>query len=162
MPGEPLGSADAPHRWEASEVNTDTNWHVTLFGSAHNLSYLVFIAQVSGVQTEAVYTTFKAFKGKLVMEMDIGNQGNIDLFLDFSHRLSRISVGHCAADQFASGLFQFVDLFDRGFHVSSVSLGHGLDCDVRATAYLNAAHVDRLGCSTITHFVLSPTFGKRG
>ena len=91
------------------------------------------------------------------MEVDICDERNMDLLLNLRHGFCSCGIGNSAADQFAARLFQLVNLFDGGLHVSGVGLGHGLDCNVRSAAYLNAAHIDRLSYSTITHLALSPT-----
>ena len=86
------------------------------------------------------------------MKMDIGDERDVDLFLDLGHGLRRIGVGHGAPNQFTARLFQLMNLFDRGLHVSGIGLGHGLDRNVRSAAYLNATYIDRLGYSTFTHY----------
>ena len=48
-------------------------------------------------------------------------------------------IGNGHADDFTAGLFQLLDLFDRGLDVARIRGGHGLDDDGRIAADLNTA-----------------------
>jgi hypothetical protein len=78
-------------------------------------------------------------QGKLVTEMDIGNQRNVDLVFDFPDGGRRCFIGHGDTDEFAARILQLPDLGDRGPYVTRVRRGHGLDNHRRIAADLNTA-----------------------
>ena len=89
------------------------------------------------------------------MKVDIGDKWDMNLLLNLGHGFCGLCVGDGASYQFTTRFFQFMNLFDRGLHVSGVGFGHGLDSYIRSTTYLNATYIDRFGRSTIAHFALS-------
>ena len=148
VPGKTPGAADASHRGQAAEVYSDADGNVPLLGRSHYFAHLVFISEVPRVQAQAIHAAFGALQRQLVVEVNISYQWNADLFLDFRHCLGGFHVGNRTADYFAARFFELVDLPDRRGHVPGVGLGHGLNGDVSAAAYLYAAHVNRFGWPT--------------
>ena len=149
--GKTAGPADAAHGREAAEIHADADGDITFLGSGDDLAHLVFVAQVAGIEAQAVDATLRAFQRKLVVEMDVGDQRYPDLLLDLRHRLGSFHVGHRGADDLASRFLEFVDLPDRRLDVASVGLRHRLYGDVGATANLDSADVHRFGNPALVH-----------
>ena len=151
VPGEAPGAPDAAHRGQAAEIDPDPDGYVPLLGNLHHFFHLVFVAQVAGIQAQAVHPAHSALDGQLVVEVDVGDERDVDLLLDFRHGLGRFHVGHRRPDDVAARLFQFVNLAHGGLHVPRIGLGHGLDGDVGVPAYFHAADVHWLGSASLLH-----------
>ena len=149
--GESPGAANAAHRGQAAEVYADADGDVAFLGGLHHLFDLLFVAQVAGVEAQAVHAAPGALQGQLVVEVNVGDEGNVNSLLDFGHCLGCCQVRHGGADDVAAHLFQFVNLADGGLHIAGVGLGHRLDGDFSPAADLDVAHVNRLGNPPLVH-----------
>ena len=145
--GESAGATDAAHRGETAEVHADADGDVAFLGGLDHFAHLVGVAKVAGIEAQAVHAAGGALQGQLVMEVDIGNQGNVNLLLDLGHCLGGFHVGHRRADDFTTRLFQLVNLAHGGLHVAGVGFSHGLDGNVGATANFHTANVHGFGNS---------------
>ena len=151
MAGEAAGAPDAAHRGQAAEVDPDADGDVLGLGRRRHLAHLVLVAQVAGVEAQAVHAALQALEGELVVEVDVGDERDVYLLLDLAHGDGGVHVGNGGADDVAARLFQLVNLPHGGRHVAGVGLGHGLDGDFGVAAHLDAADVDRFGWPSLNH-----------
>ena len=86
-----------------------------------------------------------AIKRKLVIEVNVGDQRDANLFLDFAQLFRRFAHRHGAANDLAAGRLQIPDLLHRGAHVARIGLGHRLDGDRRIAADLDLAELNLSG-----------------
>ena len=75
--------------------------------------------------------------GQPVVEMDIGNQGDGDLFFDAGDGYCGGLIGHGNPDDFTARPGQTMDLVHRSRHILGGGVGHGLHRDRRHSADLN-------------------------
>ena len=145
--GNAPGCADASHRGQAAEVDADADGHASVFGGVYDGLDLLPGADVAWVQPKAVHPTLQRLKSKLVVEVDVGDNGDADA-LDYTGQgFGRLHVRHGTANNVAAGLGGLFDLTDGGVDVAGVRLGHGLNRDRGVPAYLDVADVYRLGNS---------------
>ena len=149
--GEAAGASDTAHWREAAEIDADADGDVALLGRLHHLAHLVFVAQVARIESQAVHAAGGALQGQLVVEVDVGDERNVNLLFDLRHRLGGLHIGHRRADNLATRLFQLVDLSHRRLHVAGVGFSHRLDGHIGVAAHLHAAHVHRFGNSPFRH-----------
>ena len=116
------------------------------------MAHLSFVTKVAGIQAQTVDAALDALQGKLVVKVDVGDQGDMDLLLDLSHGLGCFHVRYGATDNLAAHLFQFMDLAYGGGHVPGVRFGHGLYGYVGSTANFDATDGNRLGDSAFVHW----------
>ena len=81
-------------------------------------------------------------EGKSMLEMDVGDQGDMNPVLDLPDGRCCRFIGNRNTDDFTARLFQFADLFDRGVDVARIGGGHGLDNDRRIAADLHPSQGD--------------------
>src|SRR4029079_10707364 len=98
-----------------------------------------------------------------VVKVDISNEGNIwDAFADFFQGVCSVVIGNGEANHFTTGAHHLFDLRDSSINVGSVSLGHRLHHDRRATADLNVLNFYRARLShNFKSRVLSSEFRVR-
>ena len=156
--GNPGESADLTYTVDgrqATEVNADTDGYLAGLRLANDGLDLAFVADVAGVQPQAVNAAVEGLEGKLVVEVDVGHDGDVDLALDPSQRLGRLHVGDGAPDYLAPLLLQPTYLGDRGRDVAGVGLGHRLDSHGRIAADLHVADVQSLRHPPLVHLAPS-------
>ena len=120
-------------------------------GRGGHFAHLVLVAQVAGVEAQAVNAAFEALEGELVVEVDVGDERDVYPLLYLAHGDGGVHVGNGGADDVAARLFQLVNLAHGGRHVAGIGLGHGLDGDFGVAAHLDAADVDRFGWPSLSH-----------
>ena len=85
------------------------------------------------------------------MEVDIGDQRNVDTLFDRAHGLGCFHIRNGATNDLAAHFLQLMDLADSGIHVSGVGFSHGLDRNVSSTTDCHPTDIDRLGNSALVH-----------
>ena len=94
VPGETACPTDSTHRWQAAKVHADANRDAAFLSRPYHLLHLIFVTQVAGVQPQAVHPARRAFKGQLVVEVYVCDEGDVDLLFDFPHGLGSFHVWH--------------------------------------------------------------------
>jgi hypothetical protein len=84
-------------------------------------------ANVSGIDTQTIRTVVGSSNGQAVIEMDIGNQRDIDLGFDGFYGAGGFLIRHRHPHNLATGGFQPVDLSHSSRHILGRGIGHGLD-----------------------------------
>ena len=148
---EAPGAPNTTHRRETTEIDADTDGNTPGFGCLDHLAHLVFVPQVAGVEPQTVYSPLCALQSQLVVEVDVGDQRNMNLPPDLRHSLGCFHIRYSAPDNLTPCLFQFVDLTNGGSNVTGIRLGHRLDGNVGTATDFDAADVNRLGRTTIIH-----------
>ena len=62
-----------PTGWQAAEVDADANGNVARLGRGDHLPHLVLVAQVAGIESQAVDAAGGAFQRQLIVKMDVGD-----------------------------------------------------------------------------------------
>ena len=140
----PARYADSPHWRQTAEIHADADGHLARLCLSHDHPHLLRVADVAGVQPQAIDALIQRLQRELVVEVDIRDDGDRDLALDGAERLRSLHVGHGAADNLATRLLQPVDLVNGRLHVARVRLRHGLNADGSVAAHLYITHPYRL------------------
>ncbi len=124
---------------DAAFVDADADGGLVGFAGGDNLFDLLAIVDVAGVEADFGDAGVDGFEGALVMEMDIGDEGDGALTDDFWEGVGVGFGGYCQADDFAAFLGEVVDLGEAGVDVVGVDVGHALDDDGGAVANYEVA-----------------------
>src|SRR5213592_3752612 len=128
---------------ERARVDPEPNGNLLFLGDVHDLLYERLAADLSGVEAQAVDALLERDERQLVVEVDVGHEGNADLPLDLAELLGRLADGHRAPHDVAAGRFERPDLEQRRLDVARVGLRHRLHGERRVAADLHAAQPDR-------------------
>ena len=143
MSRQPAGNAYASHGREASKVDADADGDLPRLGLAHHKLDLFPIPDIARVEPEAVDAALQRPQRQLIVEVDVSDDWDAHLSLDFGERLRRLHVWHRAPDDIDANLLDLSDLVDGGSNVSRVGLGHGLDGNLGVASDLDLTDVDR-------------------
>ena len=99
-----------------------------------------FPADVARIDPDRVNSPLRADQRQFIIKVNIRDQGNGDLRLDFVNRFRRRRIRDGDADNLTAGVFQRVNLGYRGGHVLRSGVAHGLDSHRRAAAYRHVSH----------------------
>ena len=95
---------------------------------------------IARIDAQAVCARLDCCHGQSVVEMNIGDQGDGDLFLDGCDCLCGCLIRYCYADKLAAHGLQAVNLCHRGTNIVGEGIGHGLDGNWRATTDFDPAN----------------------
>jgi hypothetical protein len=95
-------------------------------GPIYDNCHLFFTPNISGVKTKAIDTSRYRSKGKSMIEMDVGDQWDMDLLFDGLNCLSGSHIRNSDADNFASRILKPMDELDRGRNIMCECIGHRL------------------------------------
>ena len=79
VPRQAACLADSSDGRKAAEVDPDADRHTARLGLADDRLYLLAVANVARVQPETVNACLQRPQRKLIMEVDVGDQRNVDL-----------------------------------------------------------------------------------
>ena len=85
------------------------------------------------------------------MEVDVRNDWNVDLALNFAKGIGSFHVRDSAPDDLTTCGFKLVNLTHGSSDVTGVRFGHGLDGYGGVTTHLYASDPNGLGYSTLSH-----------
>jgi hypothetical protein len=122
---------------ERAGIDADPDGDVSFFSGFYDGFGAFASADIAGIQSEGIYSAFDGGEGQSVIEVDIGNERDTDLFSDIGKSFSGLFIGYRKTDDLASGFFQFPDASDSRFDVAGIGLGHGLYGDWCITADKN-------------------------
>ncbi|MPM84147.1 hypothetical protein SDC9_131218 [bioreactor metagenome] len=97
-------------------------------------------ADVAGVDADGVDPALRARQREFVVKVNVGNERDGNLLLNFIYGRSSRPVGNGHSNQFAPGGLQRFDLRHGGGHIVGFGAAHGLDRDRRAAAHGDGAH----------------------
>jgi hypothetical protein len=129
-------------------VYADTNRHVAVarfFG--HRLDVLG-LANVAGVQSQAVHAGLERGEGHLVLVMDVGDDRNRRARHDLRQTFGGFDLVASAAHDIAARGGERVNLLQRAFDVGGLRDGHRLHADRRVAADRHFADVNLAGLAT--------------
>src|ERR1035437_2846974 len=115
-------------------VDSDTDADAALFGPANHLDDLVAVADVAGVEAEALDARIERRPRQAVVEMDVGDDRQAGAVEDFHHRVAGLAVVAGDAPHVCAGVSHPRDLGDGSIDVAGVGLGHRLHRDRRGAA----------------------------
>ena len=107
-----------------------------------DLADLILAAEVAGIDAQPVNAAFQRGQGEMVIEVDVGDDGDRGVGGDAGEGFRRLHIGNGEADDLAPGQSQAFDLGAGGRDVTGVGLGHGLDRDGGPAADGNVAQAD--------------------
>ncbi len=113
---------------QGAGIDSDPDHLPVCLGHRHDLAD-AFGGDIAGIDPDAVRTVVHGQEGKSMVEMDIGDQRDMDPGLDLVDGGCRRFIGNGDTDDFTTRLFQLMDLLDRGLDIARVAGGHGLDHD---------------------------------
>ena len=126
--------------FQGPAVDADADGDALLAADVRHGLDLLFPADIAGVDAQGVDPPLRTRQGEFVVEMDVGDQGNADLLLDFVHGLCRRLVRDGHPDDLASGGLQLLDLGHGSGHIVGLGIAHGLDGHRGAAAHSHPAH----------------------
>ena len=99
------------------------------FAQRHHLADVLFLADVAGIQPQAVDTGFERLQRQRVLEMDVGDERHRRMRHDIRQRRRRLAVRNGDADDLAADVGQFLDLGEGRLRVAGIGGGHRLHAD---------------------------------
>jgi hypothetical protein len=145
------------HWRQAPEVHADTNRHLTSLGLRYDLPHAVSVTDVPWVKSKTVDALVEGFERELIVEVNVGDKGDMDLPLNLTQGFGGLHVGHSATYDLATHVLKLMDLTNCCGDVARVSLGHGLDGDGSVAAHFYPANKNGLGHSALHHIPVSTT-----
>ena len=149
------GLADAADGRQGAEVDADADGNLVFLGERDDLTHLVGVADVAGVQSDAADAALDGLKREQVMEVDVRDDGDGGAAADLLEGLCGVHVGDGGADDVTPGGGNLIYLHDGGFGIAGVRLGHGLDGDGGVTADRDVAYVDLSRNTSLRHGLFS-------
>ena len=138
--------------FDRTGIDTDADRNFLFAAHGRDGFYAVIAADVAGIDADGVDAPLCARQGILVVEVDIRDQGDRNLFLDPVHRLCRGLIRNGNADDLASGGLQRVDLLHSGADIVGLGIAHGLNRHWGTAAHGHIPHHQTLchGASSLT------------
>ena len=138
--------------FQRSAVDPNADGDGFLAADVRHRLHLLLPANVAGIDADGVDAPLCARQGILVVEVDIRDQGDRNLFLDPVHRLCRGLIRNGNADNLASGGLQRVDLLHSGADIVGLGIAHGLNRHWGTAAHGHIPHHQTLchGASSLT------------
>ena len=144
VPQHATGHAYRADGWKAAEVDPYADRHLANLRLADYRLHLAPVTYVARVQAEAVHTALQRLEGKLVVEVDVGDDGDVGLALDLRKSKGRVHVRHGAPRDLTARLLHLADLENGRLDVARVGLCHRLHDDGCVSADLYASDFDLL------------------
>ena len=113
-----------------------------VLGGLDHVADAVGAADIARIDPQAGGARLGRLDAALVVEMDVGDQGDLGFAGDGLEGLGRFHVGAGDADDVGAGLFQLTDLVDRRRRVGRRRIGHRLHADRGVAAHEDGAHAD--------------------
>jgi hypothetical protein len=128
--------------FQRTGVDADADGTAVVAGGLDHLAHPVGRTDVARVDAQAGGAGLGGLDGAFVVEMDVGHDRHRAFADDFAQGPGRGFVGGGDADNIGPGLGGGDDLRQRGPHVRTVGVGHGLDRDRRVAPHGDAADHD--------------------
>ncbi len=128
--------------FQRTGVDADTDGNATVTCRVHHGAHTVFATDVARVDAQAVHTQLGHTQSDFVVEVNVGDQRNLDQLLDAAKGLGSVHVRYGYAHDVHTGGFQTVDLGDCGGNIIGVAVGHALHCDRGIATYRYGADPD--------------------
>ena len=125
---------------QRTAVDADADGNVLSITHIRHGLHVLLRPDVAGVDADGVNTPFGALQGVFVVEMDVSNQRDVDLFLDLINCLRRGLVRDSHPDDLTSGGLQFPDLGHGSGHIVGLRIAHRLDGHRSAAAHGDLPH----------------------
>ena len=130
---------------QGSGVDPDADGHPAVLRLRGHLLDLDLLAEVAGVEPEALHAGLERGQGHLVVEVDVGDDRHRRAGHDPGQALGGRLLVAGAPHQVGTGGGQGVDLGEGGLGIGRLGGGHRLHGDRGATADRHVAHVDLAG-----------------
>ncbi|OPY11216.1 MAG: hypothetical protein A4E66_01406 [Syntrophus sp. PtaB.Bin001] len=97
-----------------------------LIGGLDNFLNFLF-SNIARIDPDSIDILLDSHQRIAMIEMDIGNQRNVNIFFNFSQYRSCFLIRHSHPDNFTACLFEGEYLSQRLRHVARIRTGHRLD-----------------------------------
>ena len=125
--------------FKRAAVHADADGNLVFTAGVYDRLDAVISPDVAGVDANFVRAARRRFDGETVVEMNVRDERDGDILLNFAQRVRGLHIRHRDAHDLAARLFERVDLRDGGLGILSVRVAHRLDRDRRAAADSDAA-----------------------
>ena len=134
---------------QRARVDADPHGAAVVAGGLDDVAHSVGTADIAGIDPQAGGAGLGRLDAALVVEMDVGDQGDLGLARDGPEGLGGFHIGAGDAHDVGPGLFKLTDLIDRRAGVRGRRIGHGLDADGRVAADQHRADADLAALATL-------------
>ena len=149
---------------DAALVDADADGGVVGATGVNDALDLLAVVDVAGVESDFVDSGLEGFQGALVVEVDVGDDGDGYVGEDLGQGGGVLGGGHGQADDFAAVFDEGVDLGEAALDVAGGDVGHALDGNGCGAADGDVADVDgsggrapsRRGCVVVIHGRIVP------
>jgi len=128
--------------FQGTAVHPDANGNLTLPRCGDDLADLFGPADIAGIEAQTVDSRLQRLQCQAMVEVDVGNEGDVDGLLDLWELFGGFPIGNCDPYHFAPDFRQALDLGNRGPPIAGVGVGHGLHHNRRPAADGDAAEDD--------------------
>ncbi len=145
-------------------IDTDAHRTAMVLGRLNDVLHALRVADIAGIDPQARRARDGRLDGALVVEMNVGHDGNLGGLADRLHRSRGFFVRTGNAHDIGAGFLNPANLLDSGPRVRGERIRHSLDADRRIAADSNVADVNlarlapmNIAIGTNAHDNLSPT-----
>ncbi len=128
--------------FQRSGVDADTDRNIFITSAVHYHANTLFITDIAWVDTQAIDAVFRHLQRDTIVEVNIGNQRDINLLFDKLERFCGIHCRYRDTNNICADAFQRFDLINRRFHICGTRIGHRLYGDGRAIADRHVPNVN--------------------
>src|SRR5262249_39089155 len=136
---------------QRAAVDADADRYPALGGELDHLLDAPALADVAGIEPEAVHALLERDERQLVIEMDVGDERDANAALDLAELFRCLAHRNGDAHNVAARRLQGPDLVARGARVAGVGLRHRLDGDRGIAANLEITEPDLPGFAPLNH-----------
>ena len=113
--------------FKRTAVHTDSYRYLFSFADIRNRFYPGFIAYISGIYSDLIYTSFGSADRKSVVKMNIGNKRNINGVFDRLYKLKILFVRYSETNDLTACRGKFLCLSNRTLDIACRYIKHGLN-----------------------------------
>ncbi|CDN42671.1 hypothetical protein BN871_BS_00280 [Paenibacillus sp. P22] len=136
-------------------VDTDPNRNALVLAGFDDRFDFLAAADVAGIDADLVHPVLDRQQGKPIIEVNVGDERNMDAALDLLDRFRRFLVVDRNPDDLAAGFLQTEYLRYRRFHIRGLGRAHALDDDFVAAPDRQIPYSDGHGVFARIHYDLS-------
>ena len=112
--------------FQTAGIDADADRTAVILGRTHHLGHARGIADIAGIDAQAGDAGLGGLDGALVVEMDVGDDGNRAFAADLLQRPGGLLIRRADAHDIGTGIGGADHLIQRGAHVVAIGIGHGL------------------------------------
>lgn len=130
---------------EGAAVDADAHGAAIVARGLDDLAHAAGVADVSRVDADASGACVCSFDGPLIVEVDVGDDGNVGVAGDFTERDGGVLVGAGDSHNVRAGTLDLLDLLESFGCVRGLRVCHGLDADRSVAANSSVADLYGIG-----------------